>query len=321
MWKSKFSIKFLAVTLLLTISYSPFATATVSQDDDLYVQLEQNIVPESWNGEVHVDRYFVDEGYDLGLQLLNDKFEKIYPAERNYDTSKIYLQFMNITGITYDIALTIYIDGLPSEFQVGDKRMSVLDFSLPGQSYSIYDVGDFWPDDEIEHSVYFHVIYSDRSMRFYDGIVMPDCMSYGLTSVDDLYATENIEVSNEDVYSTSSFEESVSFGGGTQVFLANPEMKVGGYHIGAAEEINGKAHLRVIGTGQPGIYGISIFRDDVLIESYRYILNVDELFLKVVTVECFAGDNIYAVIVPLDLNTKMASISTVVHINKGDAIQ
>lgn len=79
--------------------------------------------------------------------------------------------------------------------------------------------------------------------------------------------------------------------------------------------------MRVIGTGQPGIYGISIFRDDVLIESYRYILNVDELFLKVVTVECFAGDNIYAVIVPLDLNTKMASVSTIVHIRKGDAIQ
>ena len=52
------------------------ATAIAYEEDTDYVELFPNVVPESWRGEVKVDRYFVDEGYNLGMQLLNERYEK-----------------------------------------------------------------------------------------------------------------------------------------------------------------------------------------------------------------------------------------------------
>ena len=67
------------------------ATAIAYEEDTDYVELFPNVVPESLRGEVKVDRYFVDEGYNLGMQLLNERYEKIYPTEQNFSKSSLYL--------------------------------------------------------------------------------------------------------------------------------------------------------------------------------------------------------------------------------------
>ena len=72
----------------------------------------------------------------------------------------------------------------------------------------------------------------------------------------------------------------------------------------------------MIGSGTPGVYGISVFRGDELIAAYRYILQDGEIFLNKIDIECNVGDKIQAIIVLIDLETKMASVSTVVHVEK-----
>lgn len=302
--------------IMLVIGYMLPATAIAHEEDTDYVELLPNVVPESWRGEVKVDRYFVDEGYNLGMQLLNERYEKIYPTEKNFSKSSLYLQFMNITDDAYNVQLTVYVDGVASNFCASEQKMAMLEFELLGNTYDIYSIRDFWPIDDKEHSIYFHVTYENNTAGLQSGIYMPECMGYCLASVDDLYAEKNMQLSGEAVYKIREIDADTSFGSGTQVFLAEPQMKIGSYHIGSIEVKDGKATLRIIGSGTPGVYGISVFRGDELIAAYRYILQDGEIFLKKTDIECNVGDKIQAIIVPIDLETKMASVSTVVHVEK-----
>lgn len=301
--------------IMVVIGYMLSATAIAYEDTD-YVELLPNVVPESWRGEVKVDRCFVDEGYNLGMQLLNERYEEVYPAERNYSKSELYLQFMNIANDTYEVQLTVYVDGVASNFNVSGQDTAMLEFKLPGNTYDIYNIRNFWPTDEKEHSIYFHVTYENRDSGLKSGIYMPDCMGYCLASIDDLYAEESMQLCDEAVYKVKELDDNASFGSGTQVFLAEPQTKVGGYHIGSVEMKDGKATLRIIGSGTPGIYGISVFRGSELVAAYRYLLHDGEIFLKEIDIECNIGDKIQAIIVPINLETKMASVSTVVYVEE-----
>jgi len=307
--------KILIIITLINISLS---IAMADEMGNSYVFLERNRAPISWQGEVGVEKYILDEGYRLGLQLLNQNFEKIYPAELNYTHDMMYLQFMNITSEQYDIQLTVYIDGVASGFVCDSSRVDALEFQLPGMAYDIYEVSDFWPDDGREHSIYFHVTYGIDMINNTDDYYMPSCMGYCLTSISDEWMMKDIAEYDDHVISISSIEGATPFGGGTQVFLATPQTKFGGYHIPAVAENEGNASIRIIGTGVPGAYGISVFVNDTIAKTYQFCLGVDDVFMIEEEIPCKYGDKILATIVPIDMETNMASVSVIVDVLNGD---
>lgn len=310
--------KLMAVLMILAMIFASSAAAA-DETDSRYTVLNRNKAPDSWRGEVRVEKGILDEGYQLGMQLLNQDFEKIYPAELNYSRDALYLQLMNVTEEPCDIQLSIYVDGAATGFACSGDKVQALELQLPQMSYDVYEVGDFWPDDGKDHSIYFHVIYGNGMFNNTDKYHMPFCMGYCLTSVSDEYAMNNLDIRGDHVVNISSIKGAKPFGNATQVFLATPETQFGGYHVPSIAENGGTGSIRIIGTGVPGAYGVTLFVDETIAKTYQFCLGEGKVFVIEEEIACKRGDKMMAVIVPLDTDTKMASVSTVVRVVKGGA--